>query len=526
MVRIAILVTAAMITTMAPASSFAGEVRRFGLFIGNNDGHSGDQPLRFAENDARRLRDAFLDVGGFRAEDAVLLLGAEAADARRASADLAARARQAGKMGDDTLLLVYYSGHADADQLHLGGSDLPFKEVRRLLESSGAQVTLAIVDACRSGGITRRKGARTAAPFDVRLEPGLTGEGHVALTSSAANEDSQESDLLQGSYFTHHLVGGLRGAADRSGDGAVTLKELYTYAYANTLRSTRGSLAGAQHPAYRYDLEGRGELVLARLPPPAGRVAHLIFDEPGAWLIIDADSDEVTAEVSVPEGGGTLAVRPGRYRVSRRDRRTLLEGIIEALPGGSGTVKASTLERIAYARLVRKGGPQADAASHALFGGAGWQAGLADIAPGMPVAQIGYRLDLEEVTLRPVLHAGRATGATPTLGYELTQVGAALQVLRLFDAGPLSAGPGLSAGGLYMHQVLGAGEGERTAFGLSLSALLHVGVELGAGLALATDAELGTYTFPFSDEALAPTGGGTLESRPIWRTLAYLRFTP
>lgn len=515
-----------VISLMLPVQSQAAEVRRFGLFVGNNDGHSGDQPLRFAEDDARRLRDALLDVGGFRAEDAVLLLGADAADARRAGEALAKRATQAAQAGADTVLMLFYSGHADAERLHLGVTDLPFSEVRALLEGSGARVTLAVVDACRSGGITRRKGASRAPPFDVRLEPGLAGEGHVALTSSAADEDSQESDLLQGSYFTHHLVSGLRGAADRSGDGAVTLKELYSYAYANTLRSTRSTLAGAQHPAYRYDLEGRGELVLSRLAQPAGRVAHLRFDDPGAWLVMDADSDEVAAEISVPKGGGTLALRPGRYRVSRRDRRTLLEGIVVAPAGGTGTVRAAGLEPIAYARLVRKGGPQADAANHAVFAGAGWQGALTDLTPGMGIMQVGYQLDLEAVTLRPVLHAGRAQAATPTLEYELTQAGAALQVLRLFDAGPISAGPGLSAGGLWMHQALSADEGERTAFGLTLAALLHVGVELGAGLALAADGELGTFTFPFSEDSIAPTGAGALESRPIWRAIALLRFTP
>ena len=31
------------------------------------------------------------------------------------------------------------------------------------------------------------------------------------LTSSAAGENSQESDVLRGSFFSHHLVAGLRG---------------------------------------------------------------------------------------------------------------------------------------------------------------------------------------------------------------------------------------------------------------------------------------------------------------------------
>ena len=38
----------------------------------------------------------------------------------------------------------------------------------------------------------------------------------MLLTSSSADEDAQESDAIAGSYFSHHLVSGLRGSADRA----------------------------------------------------------------------------------------------------------------------------------------------------------------------------------------------------------------------------------------------------------------------------------------------------------------------
>jgi uncharacterized caspase-like protein len=59
----------------------------------------------------------------------------------------------------------------------------------------------------------------------------VDASGEVVITSSSADELSQESDEVGGSYFTHYLLSGLRGAADTSGDGEVTLDEAYRYVY-------------------------------------------------------------------------------------------------------------------------------------------------------------------------------------------------------------------------------------------------------------------------------------------------------
>ena len=137
-----------------------------------------------------------------------------------------------------TLLVVYYSGHADAEALHLGGSRLSFGELTDAVEAMPVDVRVLVVDACRSGGLTRVKGATPAEPFAISTEDRLAATGTAIITSSSAGEDAQESDDLGGGVFTHHWVAGLLGAADTSDDGAVTLTEAYRYAYAQTLRST------------------------------------------------------------------------------------------------------------------------------------------------------------------------------------------------------------------------------------------------------------------------------------------------
>ena len=65
----------------------------------------------------------------------------------------------------------------------------------------------------------------------------LASTGEALLTSSAADENALESKEIRGSFFSHHLVSGLRGAADSSGDGQVTLAEASSKAIENIARA-------------------------------------------------------------------------------------------------------------------------------------------------------------------------------------------------------------------------------------------------------------------------------------------------
>src|SRR5437868_14420464 len=124
----------------------------------------------------------------------------------------------------------------------MGGTQLDLSELEQLVRGSAAGFRLLILDACRAGALARVKGGAPIPPFDIQLGERVAGEGAVFLTSSSASEDSQESDEIKGSFFTHALVSGLRGAADANGDGRVTLDETYRYAYDATLRASSRSL--------------------------------------------------------------------------------------------------------------------------------------------------------------------------------------------------------------------------------------------------------------------------------------------
>src|SRR5437016_6197366 len=147
LLTIAVLLAAAGL--QAESRKPDAESRRFCLCIGNSEGGAGTRPLRYAERDARRIHDILLRLGGVQRDDARLLLGAGAADVRRALAELGRAAAQAHAQGQQTVLIVYYSGHAKDGELRLGSSRLPLTELRAALQDSPADVRIGFLDSCQ-----------------------------------------------------------------------------------------------------------------------------------------------------------------------------------------------------------------------------------------------------------------------------------------------------------------------------------------------------------------------------------------
>ncbi len=243
----------------------------------------------------------------------MLLRGPTLAEVRAALDDAArsiAAWHAAGR--GQAVLLFYFSGHSDGEVLELGGTPLPFGELRRRLRESGADVRLAIVDSCRSGALLALKGGTLGQPFDIRMADDLGSTGEAFIASSAADEAALESAEIGASFFSHHFISGLRGAADLSGDGLVTLAEAYQYAFARTLRATSDTVVGPQHPAYDYHLAGRGELVLTELRHPSAALdLPTGFDR---MLLVETGREQVVAEIG-PRSAHRIAVGPGDYRL-------------------------------------------------------------------------------------------------------------------------------------------------------------------------------------------------------------------
>ncbi|MEW5743627.1 MAG: hypothetical protein AB1938_32245, partial [Myxococcota bacterium] len=231
---------------------------------------------------------------------------------------------------------------------------LAYARLKALLAGTGADVRLAIVDACRSGAGLREKGGRPADAFTIRLADTLQATGEAFITSSAADEAALESNEVMGSYFTHNFISGLRGAADASGDKLVTLAEAYRYAYDRTVSATAMLPVGAQHPNYDYRLSGQGELVLATLLKPS---AALVLPPAERALVIDLARDQVLVEV--PAGPAReVALAPGDYGVRVFKGGQAFGGRVRLTQGMSFTVHLDDLSPVTSSVLVAaKGGP-------------------------------------------------------------------------------------------------------------------------------------------------------------------------
>ena len=375
------------------ASSALGQGRA-ALIIGSNEGDVADVTLRYAESDARHVADVLRTLGGFDAENAIELLAPHADDVRRVLK------RLSGTRWD--VLVIYYSGHADATSLHLRGSRFSLNELREAASPGMAKARVIVLDACRSGAMTRAKGASVTEPFSVGAvsTEGQGVEGLAMLTSSAPSEDSLESDELQGSFFTQAWLSALRGAGDANRDREVTLGESFEYAAARTLAATTGSRAGPQHPNYRYDLRGQAQLIVTRLEATAGSAA-LRFDDPGLYFVHEQRATgRVVAEVAVDQPPRAVALPAGSYFVVQRSPNLLREATIVVSKGAPTPLRVEAMNKVEYARLVRKGGG-GRSSSFALIAGVGYRAPLfaVNTIAASPGFALSARFDLRPISL-------------------------------------------------------------------------------------------------------------------------------
>ena len=433
------------------AASASARTARYALLIGNNRGHADDTQLRYARRDAARVRQILLDLGGFPAENTTILEERSSKEVRRALLSINERVRRSVAGGGRAMLFVYYSGHADARHLRLSGTSLAIEELKKMVSGSAATARVLVLDACRSGSVTRVKGGRPAPPFAIAIVDRLSSEGLAVITSSAASEDSQESDRLRGSFFTHYLSSALRGAGDRNRDGRVSLTEAYAYAYAHTLRETSKTLAGPQHPTYQYRIRGKGDFIITRTDYVSG-YGRVVFPPRGHFFVIKGDADgPVVAEVLTEARSSRVALPAGRYFLRKRRPDLLLEGWLRVSHGKESRVRAPAMRRVAYAQLVRKGasaralahGPQLSYVVHG------------EVATGQgptSMVELAYPLSFRHLTLAPRLAYGRLTGENERLSLDQHELSLGLAAVRVFDLGRFSPFIGLVVGWTHLWQ--------------------------------------------------------------------------
>jgi tetratricopeptide (TPR) repeat protein len=257
--------------------------------------------LRFADKDATAIRDFLVGPnGGFSSEHVDLLVNDQA---DRASIIHALENLQNTASPED-LAFIFFAGHGivKASQGFLLAYDSQPKDLlltavdmdlfNSVIRSLRARSVVIFTDACHSGTI----GDLANQPGTTEPASNLTAK-NFADTSARTNQTSfifSAASPSQSSWelgppvnhglFTHHVLGGLGGKADRNGNGVVTADELYDYVVNNV----------------RQDAKEKGYSQVPEFNPRYDRSIPLSFlDEAGQRLYRDwFDSDPFTARYS------------------------------------------------------------------------------------------------------------------------------------------------------------------------------------------------------------------------------------
>lgn len=357
---------------LAPKDSYAGpptakagdgapvSIRRIALVVGANDGGQARETLRYAKTDASSLSTVLGEMGGVADADRLVLSDPSPEALEEALRQIAVLAKSAKSPDTRVEFFFYYSGHSDDQGLLLQETRLPYPDLKRAIEAVPAKVRVAVLDSCASGAFTRTKGGTKRAPF--MMGSSAEVEGHAYLTSSSESEAAQESDRIKGSFFTHYLVTGLRGAADENKDRLVTLNEAYQYAYDETLRRTQATRGGPQHAAYDIRLNGSGDLVLTDLRDTTARVA--VADDIAGRLYIRDKRKNLAAELykETKSGELELALEPGSYTILLDDGRRLKRGKLTVADGETTVLSAAALRGVSAEETRERGDADAEVA--------------------------------------------------------------------------------------------------------------------------------------------------------------------
>lgn len=243
---------------------------KFALVIANTEYQDASfakltAPGKDAEEFAQVLRDA--ELAAF--EDVQVLLNEGESKIRRSIARFFADRKR------DDLLLLYFSGHGIRNgqgQLFLAANDteisileatgIPADFITYAMNNSRSQRQLLILDCCNSGAFAHGSKSASAVGKSMGIASAFEGSGfgRVVLTATDATQYAWEGDKVIGntqkSVFTHFLIEGLKGEADRDGDGRIHVDELYDYAYEQVVRRTPKQTPG------KWSYKQQGDIVL------------------------------------------------------------------------------------------------------------------------------------------------------------------------------------------------------------------------------------------------------------------------
>ena len=167
----------------ALAQAASGEDVRLAIVLSSNRGSPGEEPLRYADQDAARVADLLHTIGGYARGDVWVVQDATTDELFAALTRVTVRAQEIVNAGGQTSLMLFYAGHAGTDGLHLSGEVLPLPDLKSAIRVVPAQDRIVVLDACHAGSIARSRGSSLVSVSD-RPQGFVPPENEAWLTSS------------------------------------------------------------------------------------------------------------------------------------------------------------------------------------------------------------------------------------------------------------------------------------------------------------------------------------------------------
>ncbi|MCP3057398.1 caspase family protein [Myxococcus sp. K38C18041901] len=322
------------------ALSSAYTPRRMALLVGISEF---DDPhwrgLRYPSKDAKDLAAAMLDPTKGRFDQVRVLTRPE--ETTR-SAILAAlrQLRQEAHRPDD-VVVVYFSAHGtlardatgelrrflvtrDASYRAIAQTALSMDALKAEFDALSSRRRLLVLASCHSGN------GKSLLPKELEKELSGIKSGFYARPleeSSRASmvfaacdwgETAREDEGLQNDIYTHFLVEGLGGGADRNADGAVTATEAHDYARRRTFAFTEGR----QRPSAEILEVGADPVVLSGSIARTGRPELFSYNPrlDGFTLKVDGEPrTELPGGAAVVPGKRTVELTKGDAVLVRRE---------------------------------------------------------------------------------------------------------------------------------------------------------------------------------------------------------------
>ena len=255
---------------------------RFAVIIGINNYQDEQIPnLYQARSDAEGMYEVLTnpDLGYISPENAFLFLDEQATQRKIRSTIGTEIPRLAGP---DDVVFIYFAGHGspvidpkcrysdgmekylipyDAEIKDLRATGIAMEEIQKFFSWIESKQVFFFIDSCYSGEAGGRtfwhsEYQRRALLTNEFLDHLASSEGRIVITACDVNEVSLESPSLGHGLFTHYIIKGLRGEADKDRDNLVTINELYEYVYENVEKEARNA-GGSMHPIQKGAIKGK-----------------------------------------------------------------------------------------------------------------------------------------------------------------------------------------------------------------------------------------------------------------------------